>query len=82
VSKSSEFKFGEYGGKSARNKNFATAAKRFGRRRPALKPQKDVFSVRLRPSASGDQILPQKLLRDGGVFTFAGENRPSAAKIR
>jgi hypothetical protein len=55
-----------------------TAAKRFGRRRPALNPQKDVFSVRLRPSALGDQILPQKLLRDGGVYTFAGENRPSA----
>jgi hypothetical protein len=56
-----------------------TAAKGFGRRRPALNPQKDVFSIRLRPSTLGDHMLSQKLLVDVGVFTFAGENRPSAA---
>ncbi len=82
MSKSSEFKFGEYGGKSARNGIPPTAAKRFGRRRPALNPQKDVFYVRLRPSAWGDHMLSQKLLVDVSVFTFAGKNRPSAAKIR
>jgi hypothetical protein len=56
-----------------------TAAKRFGRRRAALNLQKDVFSIRLRPSASGDHMLSQKLLVEVGFFTFAGENRPSAA---
>ncbi len=30
----------------------------------------------------GDHMLSQKLLVNDGVFTFAGENRPSAAKIR
>jgi hypothetical protein len=47
-----------------------------------MNPQKDVFSIRLRPSVSGDHMLSQKLLVDVGVFTFAGENWPSAAKIR
>jgi hypothetical protein len=42
-----------------------TVAKLFGRRRPALNPQKDVFS-----SASGDHMLSQKLFVDVGVFTF------------
>jgi hypothetical protein len=58
-----------------------TAAKRFGQHRPALNPQKDIFYVRLRPLAWGDHMLSQKLLLNDGVFTFAGENRPSAAKI-
>jgi hypothetical protein len=59
-----------------------TAAKRFGRHRLALNLQKDVFYVRLRPSAWGDHMLSQKLLLNDGVFTFAGKNQPSAAKIR
>jgi hypothetical protein len=58
------------------------AAKRFGQRRPALNPQIDVFYVRLCPSARGDHMLSQKLLLNDGIFTFAGENGPSAAKIR
>jgi hypothetical protein len=56
-----------------------TAAGRFLPCRPALNPQKDVFSVRLRLSASGHHMLSQKLLVDVGVYMFAGENRPSAA---
>ncbi len=79
VSKSSEFKSDEYGGQSPKTRIPATAAKRFGRRRPALNPQKDVFSIRLRPLASGDHMLSQKLLVEVGFFTFAGENWPSAA---
>jgi hypothetical protein len=59
-----------------------TAAKRFGRRRPALNPQKDLFYVRLRSSAWGEYMLSQKLLTDVGVFTLAGTNQPSTAKIR
>jgi hypothetical protein len=39
-----------------------------------LNPQKDVFSIRLRPSALGDHMLSQKLLVDVGVFTFTGKN--------
>ncbi len=56
-----------------------TAAGRFLRCRPALNPQRDVFSIRLRPLASGDQMLSQKLLLDVGVYMFAGKNRPSVA---
>jgi hypothetical protein len=56
-----------------------TAAGWFLPSRQAPNPQKDVFSVRLCPSASGDHILSQKLLVDVGVYTFTGENRPSAA---
>jgi hypothetical protein len=55
-----------------------TAAGWFLQRRPALNLQKDVFSVRLCPSASEDHILSQKLLRNIGVYTFACENHPSA----
>jgi hypothetical protein len=56
-----------------------TAAERFGRRRLALNPQKDVFYVRLRPSVWGDHMLSQKLWVDVGNYTFAGGNQPLAA---
>jgi hypothetical protein len=56
-----------------------TAARQFGRRRPALNPQKDVFYVRLHPSAWGEYMLSQKILTDVADYTFAGENWPSAA---
>jgi hypothetical protein len=75
VEKSSEFKFGEYGGLSAKNQNFATIAYWFGRHRPALNPPKGIFSIRLRPFGSRDHMLSQKLLVDVGVGTFASENR-------
>jgi hypothetical protein len=48
----------------------------FLRCRPALNLQKDVFSIRILPSAPRDHILSQKLLIDVGVYTFAGKNRP------
>ncbi len=54
------------------------AAGWFLRCKPAQSPLKDVFSVRLRPLASVDHILYQKLLRDVGVYTFVGENWPSS----
>jgi hypothetical protein len=47
--------------------------------RPVLNPQKDVFAVRICPSALGDHMLSQKLLVEVGVYTFASENKPSAA---
>jgi hypothetical protein len=57
------------------------AAGRFLRYRPALNPQRDIFSVRLRPSASGDHMLSQKLLVDVGVYTFAGR-KPAFGSVK
>jgi hypothetical protein len=45
-----------------------TAAKRFGWSRPALNPQKDVFSIRLRPSAWGGPHAVLKALGRGRRF--------------
>jgi hypothetical protein len=45
-----------------------TAAGRFLRCRPALNPQKKVFSIKIHPSAPGDNVLSQKLLVDVGVY--------------
>jgi hypothetical protein len=50
-----------------------TAAGWFLRCRPALNPQKDVFSIRLRSLALEDHILSQNLLVDVGADTFAGK---------
>jgi hypothetical protein len=46
--------------------------------RLALNLQKDAFSIRIRTSAPVDHVLSQKLLVDVRVYTFAGENQPSA----
>ncbi len=45
-----------------------TAAGWFLRFRPALNPQKNVFSIKIRPSALGDNMLSQKLSVDVGVY--------------
>jgi hypothetical protein len=42
-------------------------------------PKKDIFSVRIHPSAPGNHILSQKLLVDVGVYKVTGKNQPSAA---
>jgi hypothetical protein len=50
-----------------------TAAGQFLRCRPVLNLPKDVFSIRMRTSAAGDNILSHKLLADISVYTFAGK---------
>jgi hypothetical protein len=56
-----------------------TAAGQFLRCWLALNPPKDVFSIRICPSAPGAHKLSQKLLVEVCIYMFASENRPSAA---
>ncbi len=62
VEKSSKFKFDEYDSQSTENRNSATTANWFGRRRPALNPPKGIFSIRLRPSGPGEPHAASKAL--------------------
>jgi hypothetical protein len=52
------------------------AAGRFLLYRPALNPQKDIFSITIRPLASVDHMLSQKLFEDVSGYTFADKNLP------
>jgi hypothetical protein len=49
------------------------------RYKPALNPPKEVFSIRIRPSALRDHILSQKLVVDVGVYTFPAKKQSTAA---
>jgi hypothetical protein len=65
------FKSAGYGGKSARNQNFASKLGWILRCRSAFNLPKDVFSIRIHSSALGDHPLSQKLLVDVGVDMLA-----------